>query len=189
MEVNLSLPPSFKFESQRFIGYMAANLDRGLEQLEDQVRDLRTEQLEWQIKRGRNSIGMLLAHIAVAEAYWINVPHPTEDRSAQADSLVQAAIYVRPQADGMPISPRGHHPDALRGWSLSQYLDLLRRARNATLRHLESWSDDDLETSWVLGESKVQILWILHHVLSHQAHHTGQITLLKEMMLRKKNPV
>src|SRR5215218_817242 len=57
-----------------------ARLDAWLMQLDDQLRmpvdklsDLRREELAWRAAPGLNTAGMLLAHVAIVEAYWLNV--------------------------------------------------------------------------------------------------------------------
>ena len=70
---DLVLPPvdGYDADTQRTVAFVAAQLDDQLRRLKASVDGLFTADLEWQQGPGRNTVGMLLAHIAVAEAWWV----------------------------------------------------------------------------------------------------------------------
>ena len=100
-------------------------------QLEDQnrilletLRDITPRELEWQPERGTNTIGMLLAHNAVAEVLWTQVA-----LLGMKDFDCKLAIGIDADDDGMPIAPDAAPPANLAGKPLAWYEDLLARSR------------------------------------------------------------
>ena len=74
---------------------------------------LTVPELEWQPQLGANTIGMLLTHIAVAEAYWISVLAGRDQSESDQDQNVLRIIGLHPDDDGIPLSPSGTHPSTL----------------------------------------------------------------------------
>jgi uncharacterized damage-inducible protein DinB len=165
-------------KSQRAVAFLAAALDDQLRRLKESVAGLSIEALEWQEAPGRNTVGMLLAHLAVAEAWWIQAGAKGIGDREEISGILRAVIGIRAQDDGMPLAPDGSHPQALRGRALGDYLALLDRARVASHVVLRGWQDTELEDEVELRERTVTKGWILYHVLEHTVAHYGQILLL-----------
>jgi hypothetical protein len=134
--------------------------------------------LEWQPAPGRNSIGMLLAHNAIVEVWWLDVSARGIVRSPESDARILARLGIGPDDDGMPAKEGGGHPSALAGWTLERYLDLLAKARACTEECLATWRDADLDEVIHLGKRDVTRGWIVYHLLEHFAQHAGQISLM-----------
>jgi uncharacterized damage-inducible protein DinB len=159
-------------------------------QLDDQSRRMFADlagcgaaELAWQPRRGMNTIGMLLAHCAIVEAFWLLVASGAE-YPARADAGVQPAIGVAPDADGMPLAAGALPPRALARWTLPRYRRLHDRARVFARRTAGAWRDGDLDPEFRRrrADGTVRVLnvrWILYHVLEHQAGHYGQMLLLR----------
>lgn len=149
--------------------------------LEESLRE-RNPDLEWQPAPGRNTIGMLLAHVAIVEAWWIEVaPRTLPSREAE-DAAMRALLGVGLDDDGMPAPAGGGHPAALSGWTLARYVDLLARTRAITQPALANWRDADLDSEVRFRPGRtVTRGWILHHALEHLAQHAGQIGLLSAL--------
>ena len=141
---------------------------------------------EWQPAPGRNSIGMLLAHHAIVEVWWLDVGARGELPRPEAEARVRARLGLGLDDDGMPAPPDGGHPAALAGWTLDQYLELLAKARACTAECLANWRDADLDQTVRVREGRdVSRGWILYHVLEHFAQHAGQIGLLTALQPRR----
>jgi hypothetical protein len=160
---------------------LAAQLDPLLRSLAARVQDASVAELEWQIRPGRNTIGMLLAHLALSEIYWMQGVACDLDSDAAADRVALACLGIRMSDDGLPLAPDGAHPRALAGKTAAEYLDLLWRARRATHAMLRAWDDASLERIHVADGAEVTRAWILFHVVEHFAQHAGQITLLASL--------
>lgn len=144
------------------------------------VTSLRRESpdLEWQPAPGRNSIGMLLAHVAVAEVWWLDVSARGVPDGPEAEARVHARLGLGADDDGMPLEPGAGPAPALTGWSLDRYVELLGRAQACTMECLASWRDAELDEPVRVGTRAVTKGWILYHVLEHLAQHVGQVSLL-----------
>ena len=176
-------------------GYRSEHVARILWQLDDQsrrlteaTRGLGADTLGWQPKPGMNTIGMLLAHIAVAEAHLTEV-----GLEGKPDSDVSSVIGIDVDDDGLPLPPDGRPPEALRGKELPFFDDLLARARKNTKRVAHQLSDQDLLRRVTRkrpdGSTRIfNVDWILYHLLEHEAGHFGQILMLVHMAQPKREP-
>lgn len=169
-------------------GYRSAEVASFVAQLDDlrtlMLHDLRgvtARELEWQPKPGMNSIGMLLAHIAIVEVSWIEA---AVKRVPPKEVKFHRIVGLDRDDDGMPAGPRDRHPAAIRGYRLADYVRHLRRGRENLRRAARKIAPRDLERAQrrVRFDGKVQIYnvrWVLYHLVEHFAGHYGQILLLR----------
>lgn len=175
----LILPPS-DFRS-REAGSFLAQMDDLSRNLTEDTRDLTPEALAWQPARGMNSIGMLLAHMAIVEVFWTAIV--LENRAPDAVPYLEI-LGIGEDDDGMPIKKDGTPPANLAGKDLAYFDSLLDRAR-AHLRSVARVLADaalDREVTKVRANGQVRYLnvrWALYHMLEHYAGHLGQILLLR----------
>jgi len=169
-------------------GFASATVARCLAELDDQsrrlieaTRGMTVEELGWQPAPGTNTIGMLLAHIAVAEA------HMTDVGLARLEhSDVPAVVGLRPDDDGLPLPADGAPPEILAGRSIDWFHGLLEKARAHTHLVARRLSDADLQRLVTRrradGTTRVfSVDWMLYHLLEHEAGHFGQILLLRHL--------
>lgn len=178
----LVAPDGYNTSTQRAVGLFAAQLDDQLCRVAEAVAELDTRHLEWQPQPGVNTAGMLLAHLAVSETYWINVAVVEIPLEPDGDNLILKIIGIRMDDDGLPIASDGRHPATLAGKSREDYLGMLERARRATHDVIRAWTDSDLERAYRLRDFTVTRSWTLYHLLEHFAVHRGQILLLMHLM-------
>ena len=151
--------------------------------LERAMRELPEGAFAWQPATGSNTIGMLLAHIAINEVHLGQV-----GLRGERDGHVADVIGIGPDDDGLPIEHSGGRPPAaLSGKPAAFFLDLLARA----LTHTRDAARPIHETK--LGEEIVRPprpdgstrvfdqRWILHHMVEHAALHLGQVSTLKRL--------
>jgi hypothetical protein len=181
-ERTIPIPPGYDRSTQYLVGLFAAQFDDQSIRLKKHVTGLTVEQLEWQLRPGMNTIGMLLAHLAVVEIWWIVIAPVQEQNFDSAEGTFKEIIGIGGDDDGLPIKPDGRHPETLRGKTIEDYLSMLEKARAAVHRALQGWTDDRLETMYQHPKSKISHSWTLYHVLEHYAGHFGQILLLKHLM-------
>ena len=127
-----------------------------------------------------NTIGMLLAHLAVVEVWWIKVAPAGIPWEPEGKKVIQKVCGI--EDDGLPIPPDGQHVKYLRGFFLNKYLTMLTKARRSIHREMKTWYDRDLEKLYKLNTMSFSRMWTLYHVLEHFAAHFGQILLLKHVM-------
>jgi uncharacterized damage-inducible protein DinB len=156
--------------------------------LEDQSRLLwgnlegtTADELGWQPNPGMNTIGMLLAHLAIVETWWTKIIVEKMDPAS-----VEPVLGIGDDDDGMPIKP-GEKPIAiLDGKDLAFYRELNEKARAYVREKMGSMAEADLdaETNRTRPDgTHVAITgrWYLYHVLEHFSGHYGQILLLRHL--------
>ncbi len=159
-------------------GSFIAQLDDQRARLAEDARHLTAEALAWQPAPGMNTIGMLLAHIAIVEVYWTQVG-PLRLSTFETESVLGIGL----DDDGMPLPEGGRPPAALIGRELAYFDDLLARARTYGKAAIATLTDTDLERQITRkrrdGTVTVHNMrWILYHMVEHFAGHYGQINLL-----------
>ena len=158
-----------------------AHLDDQTKLLAKDLKGISPAELGWQMRPGMNTIGMLLAHLAIVEAVWVRVAQELEPYEA-----LPKLVGVGLMADGMPLKASGAPPRGLARRDLKYYLNLIRRARAHTKRALRGIRDADLGRSFVRTRrngvrQRVTAGWILYHVAEHFSGHYGQILLLRHL--------
>jgi uncharacterized damage-inducible protein DinB len=180
--LTLTVPHGYSHSTQATIGFVAASMDEQLAGLLKAIEGFETRHFEWQQRPGMNTVGMLVAHIAVAEVYWLAVAAEGLNWQTHGDTVVRSLLGIGMDDDGFPLGPEGTHPDALRGKDRAFYTDLLQKARAGAHARLRTWADDDLETLVPLQRRTISKGWMLYHVLEHFSGHYGQVLLLRHLM-------
>jgi uncharacterized damage-inducible protein DinB len=170
-------------------GFASAHAARYVWQLDDQTRRLfdalegiTVDELGWQPAPGMNTIGMLLAHIAVAEAHMATV-----GVEGLPDSDVVGLLGITTDDDGLPLPEGGTPPAVLRGKDLAWFRTRVDQARSNTRRIARKVSDADLSRRIVRpprpdgGQRIFSAEWMLYHLLEHFCGHFGQILLLRHL--------
>lgn len=145
------------------------------------LRGITARELAWQPRLGANSIGMLLAHIAVVEVWWTLVAQ----ESASFERL-RAVLGIDMDDDGLPLKPNGRPPAKLRGKTLAYFRKLHDRARAFARRGTKAFTPAMLDRPFVRTrldgrKQRTDRRWIYYHVLEHQAGHYGQVLLLRHL--------
>jgi uncharacterized damage-inducible protein DinB len=155
-------------------------MDDQSRRLAEDTRGASPAELQWQPARGFNTIGMLLAHLAIVEVYWMQVAE-----SGKTDFDSRPVLGIGPDDDGIPIAEDGAAPATLAGENLDFYDDLLARARAHTKEIAARYTGADLDREWTLHSKstgnvhRISVRWILYHLLEHFAGHYGQINLMR----------
>ena len=180
-----ALEPLPGFQS-REVGLFIAQMDDQSRRLTADTRGLDADALGWQMTPGLNTIGMLLAHIAIVEVFWTRLV--LEDRPLPFEAHDVLGISL--DDDGMPLPADARPPAVLAGSELGFFDDLHARARAHTKRVASAVGDADLEREVVREHPNpetrepragriVTPRWTLYHMLEHEAGHYGQINLLR----------
>lgn len=114
-----------------------------------------------------NSIGALLAHIAVVERSYQILTF--EDRLMSADESERLSTALKLGANGRRV---------LRGQALDHYVNELAEVRRSTLETLAARDDEWLERS-VIAAPKINAHWVWFHVAEEEINHRGQIRWLR----------
>lgn len=162
----------------RQVGLFFAQLEDVRRKLLDDTRGLTVDELEWQPAPGMNTIGMLLAHIALVEVGWIGAA------ALGLDFFKINELPVSFADSGIPLAPGAPPAAALHGKDLAFYDDVLKRARAFTQQALAGLTEEDLARMRSRirrdgTEVHYNVGWAIHHVLEHEAGHAYQINLLR----------
>jgi uncharacterized damage-inducible protein DinB len=166
----------------REIALFVAQMDDLSRRRSESLAGIAPAELEWQVRPGSNTIGMLLAHTAIAEAHWMEI-----GPLARPDSRMPEILGLPDTgADGMPLPPGGTPPPILRGRAPAWYGDLLLRARENTRRVSMPLDDSALERRVTRtrpdgSQRTYSIRWMYYHLVEHEAGHFGQILLLRHL--------
>jgi uncharacterized damage-inducible protein DinB len=182
--VRLPMEPLPGFKS-REAGSFLAQLDDQLERLREATRGLTPEDLMWQPEPGMNTIGMLLAHLAVVEVWWTAIV--IEEKGDKADAEIRSVLGIGADDDGLPLAENAPPFPLLNGKDLAFYDDVLDKARAYFKRVVKDRDDEDMERTFQRkrpdGEIRERnVRWYYYHVLEHFAGHFGQILMLKHLL-------
>lgn len=175
---NLAPLPGFRSPEA---GLFLAQLDDQLRLVKEATRGLTPEDLMWQPAPGMNTMGMLLAHLAVVEVWWTKFALGGEP-AADVDDV----LGIGGDDDGLPLADDAPAFPLLNGKDLAFYDDLLDRAREFVKRMARDREPEDMEREIPRErpDGSVRILnvrWYYYHILEHFSGHYGQILLLKHL--------
>jgi uncharacterized damage-inducible protein DinB len=157
-----------------------AGVDEIRARLLDAVRPLTPSDLAWQPRPGANTIGMLLAHVAVAETHLAQV-----GLLGERDGHVHDVIGITMEDEGLPLAPDGPPSPALTGRDVAFFADLLARAGAHTRTAAAGIADSALDADIVRpprpdGTHRIFTRrWVLFHMIEHAAGHLGQLQVLR----------
>jgi uncharacterized damage-inducible protein DinB len=174
-------------------GFRSRDAARFFWQMEDQRRallgalaDLGPEELHWQPAPGTNTVAMLLAHVAYAEAHLVQV-----GVRGEALGHAQDVVGITEEEEGLPLAPGAPPSAALLGRPLEFFVSALAKARAHTRSVLESLTDQDLTrtiTRPPRPDGVVRVFdaaWVLHHLVEHEAGHRGQVQLMRHLWRKR----
>ena len=179
VETRLVTPGGF---ASREVARFLAQMDEQRRMLSAATRGLSPADLEWQMRPGMNTIGMLLAHVALTEANLAQVGLLGEPAGHPHD-----VIGITQADEGMPLPAGGLPPQTLAGRPLEWFDDVLARARAHTHRAARPFTDADLEVVVQRPPRpdgtvrRFDRAWVLAHLVEHEAGHRAQIQLLKHL--------
>jgi len=114
----IKIPSGYDVETQKKVGLFAAQLDDQLKRPKNNVKGLTVKQLEWQQRPGMNTIGMLLAHLALVEVWWIRIAPAGIPWGPESKKIIQKSCGF--EDDGLPLPTGGRHSKYLKNYSLKK---------------------------------------------------------------------
>jgi len=146
------------------IGFMVAMLEDLKNRIESEIQDLDQSETDFLFDDEANSIGAMIMHLAAIEVYY-------QAETLEGRKMTEEEEAFWDVAGGMGAEAR----EELNGKPISYYLELWDEVRAKTLEGLRSKDDE-----WFAAEIEegVNNHWAWFHVMEHQAHHRGQISLV-----------
>jgi uncharacterized damage-inducible protein DinB len=156
----------FPFDAMwREIGCAYRALEYVRQGTKEAVAGLAEADLDLAVAPGAPSIGRLYAHVGSSEAWLIHKLWRRESPPASWKPLFAYGNLAKP-------FPEGPRP------TIAELGSLLDEIREATRLALMKTNDHELDrASITTPDGPATLRWVLFHVLEHEAHHRGQITL------------
>jgi hypothetical protein len=136
---------------------------------------LTVEQLDWLFDKNANTIGALLLHLAATETYYqLNTFEGMHFGRFPAD-IAKKWDPAMNLGDAGRATIKGHDRD--------YYVNILHEVREKTLAQFRKKEDVwflAADKGWPWGPTNNLCKWF--HVCEHEAHHTGQIALLRKRL-------
>lgn len=152
------------------IGTLVAMLEDLKARLTADVQELSQEEIDFLFDENANSIAALLMHIISTEAYY------------QVETLEGWSWSAEDEARfGLGGQLGAETREELKDKPVSYYLDLWEEVRTKTLEGLQAKDDEWLASNI---EEGINNHWVWFHVLEHTAGHMGQISLVKNRLLK-----
>jgi uncharacterized damage-inducible protein DinB len=156
------------------IGTIVSMLNYNRFTIENLVRSLTQEQLDYLHDEKANTIGGMLLHLGATEKFYqINTFEGREDYNEDEKMIWGAA---------MSLGDEGRKN--IKGKDVKHYLDAIAEVRNYTLTELKKKDDEWLlaiDPKWST-ERPLNTYWKWFHVCEHEANHRGQIAWLKSRL-------
>lgn len=117
---------------------------------------------------GAPSIVRLYAHAGSSEAWWITKVWRKESVPEAWKPLIELGNLAKPAPAARP--------------SLAELTAALDAVRESTRLALIKVTDAELDRAAIATkQGKATLRWVLHHLAEHEAHHRGQIALLRRL--------
>lgn len=141
------------------------------------VHDLTPEQLGLRPGPGLWAVWQLAGHIAGARAYWFH------DVLGEGDPGVRDMFRVASTTvPDLPLEDAGWEDDEDNPRGAGELDEGLTRSWTMIEGCLRRWTPDDLALEFTrrrrTGTQTVTRAWVLWHLMEHDVHHTGEISLI-----------
>ena len=164
-----------KVKSRSEVDLLVAMMDATTKSWKDDLRGISDTEFRWQAKKGAHSIAMIILHCAMAEYWWIQSVTLGKDVDMK---FINGLGYKKMDIANGIYGPPFKKPKA---WYLKQMTDI-RRKTKAAMKGLKS------SHVGVGREGDTFTLrWVLHHLVEHEAYHSGQMTLLRELYRKRRS--
>jgi uncharacterized damage-inducible protein DinB len=143
----------------------------------DALRGLTPAQLDLRIGPTHWAVWQLAAHVAGARAHWFH------DVLGEGDPAVREVFRVRrTTVPGLPLEDAGWEDDTDHPRAAADLVEAYERTWTIVQDCLRRWTDGDLEVEFPRerpsGTQMHTRGWVVWHVLEHDVHHGGEISLI-----------
>lgn len=157
----------------REIGFYLSQWEKSRAELREIVADLSQDELTARLTPEAHQIGNLILHLGEAEASWIH-------------SIVTGRDLTEEEKRISHWCDTTERDYAEKDYTAAECLERIDRISETSRQILKEFSDRDLERliNYERPGRRVEVTlrWVLCHVIDHEAHHKGQIALLKRLM-------
>jgi uncharacterized damage-inducible protein DinB len=142
------------------------------------TKGLNQADLDYLFDKNANSIGALMLHLAATETYYGMATFQGMKWGSWSDDI------KKKWDPAMDLGDAGRA--AIKGHDRQYYVDILAEVREKTLAEFRKKDDawfvnQDMEYPWG-PKTPVNKMCMWFHVCEHEAHHTGQIAMLRKRL-------
>jgi uncharacterized damage-inducible protein DinB len=141
----------------------------------DAIGGLGPEQLALRTAPDEMAIWQIASHMAGSRAYWFH------DILGEGDPAVRDMFRVASTTvPGLPLDDAGWEDDETHPRTATEIVDAFRETWSLMEGCLERWTPDDLTVQLPQGSSGrlTTRAWVIWHLMEHEAHHAGAISLV-----------
>ncbi len=141
----------------------------------DAIGDLGPEQLALRTAPDEMAIWQIASHMAGSRAYWFH------DILGEGDPAVRDMFRVASTTvPGLPLVDAGWEDDEIHPRTATEIVHAFRETWGLIEGCLERWTPDDLTVQLQQGSSGrlTTRAWVIWHLMEHEAHHAGAISLV-----------
>lgn len=168
MRVGLKIPQGFTHE----IAIYVSGLQYGREQTLEIIEDLTPEEIARRVLPSMHSIGALALHLGEAEFFWIECVVTGRELSEEEKQFAHFFDTMETDVD--------------KGYDAEYLMSKLRAISTITYRMLASLGDSDLGRYFSRRElaapKEHSLREILQRLIDHEAHHRGQMAMIKRLV-------
>jgi uncharacterized damage-inducible protein DinB len=142
------------------------------------IADLGAERLALRPSPGAWTIWQLASHLAGARAFWLH------DVLGEGDPAIRDLFRVTSTTvPGLPLGDAGWEDDETRPRTATEIVDALQRTWGLVEDCLGRWTTDDITVHIAQRRADRDTTrgWVLWHLMEHDAHHGGAISLVLGM--------
>lgn len=141
--------------------------------LVDALRRLGDEQLKLSPAPGQWAVWQIASHIAGARAYWLC------DVLGDADSALRDRFRVeQTTVPGLPLEDAGWEDDEAHPRTAEEIVAAIEDTWAAVMTALESGTPETLHAGHPRLDPGETRAWVTWHLIEHDVHHGGQISLI-----------
>lgn len=143
--------------------------------LVDALGDLQPEQLALRTAAHEWAIWQIAGHIAGSRAYWFH------DVLGEGDGTVRDMFRVESTTvPDLPLADAGWEDDETRPRTAPETVDALEQTWTMIDGCLQRWTPDDLAVGFPRDghEGTSTRAWVIWHLIEHEGHHGGAISLI-----------
>jgi uncharacterized damage-inducible protein DinB len=154
------------------IGYYLASFQFGREQTKELLQDLTSEEIAKRYLPEMHSIGALAMHLGECEYWYFQTIAAEKEMTEEGRKLCHFCDTTENDTD--------------RGYSAEYLINTLDTISEMNREMLAGLTDADLDKfhprTDVTPPRELSLRWILQLTIDHEAHHRGQISMIKRLI-------
>lgn len=139
------------------------------------IADLHEDQLALRAAPEEMSIWQIASHMAGSRAFWFH------DVLGEGDSAIRDMFRVsQTTVPGLPLEQAGWEDDETHPRTAAEIVEAFGKTWNMIDECLQRWSAHDLAVELRGGSGAATSTrgWVIWHLIEHEAHHGGAISLI-----------